>query len=129
MADIYLGRPFRADACGPEAFDCRGLVRAVQHALWGRDVPPLAGADALRACRAAGWAPTTEPPAAGDVLLVHAIDGAHVGVFVRAGRRVMVLHARSRIVRGMQVGRVERHLLQDLLACGYARPQVWRYGA
>jgi cell wall-associated NlpC family hydrolase len=124
--DAYTGRPYRADACGPEAFDCRGLVRAVQRAVWGRDVPPL-GPDALRACRAAGWAPTTEPPAAGDVLLVHAVDGPHVGVFVRAGRRVMVLHARSRLVGGVQRGRVERHALPDLLACGYSRPQVWRF--
>jgi cell wall-associated NlpC family hydrolase len=130
MLDHFIGRPYRADACGPEAFDCKGLVRAVQRAVWGRDVPPLADARAaLRDAAAAGWAPTDAAPEPGDVLLVHAVDGPHVGVFVRAGRRLLVLHARSRIVRGMQAGRVELHALADLLACGYARPQVWRHGA
>jgi cell wall-associated NlpC family hydrolase len=128
MADPYIGRPYREEASGPDAYDCKGLVRAVQRAVWGREVPPLAGTLlAWRdACRAAGWAPTDDAPAAGDVLSVHAVDGPHVGVFVRAGRRLLVLHARSRIVRGVQVGRVERHALADLLTCGYTRPQVWR---
>lgn len=127
MLGAYIGRPWRADACGPEAFDCKGLVRAVQRQVWGRDVPPLGDArTAWRAASAAGWAPTDAAPAAGDVLLVHAIDGPHVGVFVARGRRLMVLHARSRIVRGVQAGRVELHALADLLASGYTRPQVWR---
>lgn len=128
MLGAYIGRPYRDDACGPQAYDCKGLVRAVQRALWGRDVPPLAGTWlAWRdACRSAGWAPSAAAPEPGNVLLVRALDGAHVGVFVRVGRRLMVLHARSRVVRGAQVGRVELHALPDLLACGYTRPQVWR---
>lgn len=131
MLGAYIGRPYRDDACGPQAFDCKGLVRAVQRAVWGREVPPLAGTWLAwrSACRGAGWAPTDASPAAGDVLLVRAIDGPHVGVFVRAGRRLMVLHARSRLRRGVQAGRVELHALADLLAGGYTRPQVWRHGA
>jgi cell wall-associated NlpC family hydrolase len=128
MVGSFIGRPYREDACGPQAFDCKGLVMAVQRALWGRQVPLRAGSWlAWRdACRGAGWAPTEAPPQPGDVLLVRAIDGAHVGVFVRANRRLMVLHARSQLRRGVQVGRVELHALPDLLAIGYARPQVWR---
>lgn len=122
----YIGRPWRADACGPEAYDCKGLVCAVQRDVWGRDVPPLSGAAAALACRDAGWAPTDADPEPGDVLLVRAIDGPHVGVFVRVGHRLMVLHARGRMARGVQVGRVELHALPDLLCAGYVRPQVWR---
>ena len=122
----WIGRPWRADACGPEAYDCKGLVIAVQRTLWGREVPPLEAA-ALRACRHAGWAPTDAPPQAGDVLLVRAIDGPHLGVFVHARRRLLVLHARSQWRRGVQVGSVVLHALPELLAAGYARPQVWSY--
>ena len=126
----YVGRPWRADACGPAAYDCKGLVIAVQREVWGRSVPPLIDPGAWLAwrdaCRSAGWSPTDDTPRPGDVLLVHAVDGPHVGVFVQAGRRLMVLHARSRMARGVQVGRVDLHDLSDLLTCGYARPQVWR---
>lgn len=127
----FIGRPWRADASGPEAYDCKGLVLAAQHALWGRDVPPLRGTWlAWRdACRGAGWRPVDTAPAAGDVLLVHAIDGPHVGVFVQLAHRLRLLHARSRIVHGVQLGRVELHDLRDLLGCGYARPQIWRHFA
>lgn len=128
MLSAYIGRPYRDEACGPEAFDCKGLVRAVQYELWHRDVPALTGSWlAWRdACRNVGWTPTTESPQPGDVLLVHCIDGPHVGVFVTLNRRLKVLHARSRVVRGVQVGRVDAHDLADLLICGYARPQTWR---
>ena len=122
----WIGRPWRADACGPEAYDCKGLVVAVQRALWGRDVPPLT-LQAVRDCHRAGWAPTDAAPQAGDVLLVRAIDGPHVGVFVTVRRRLQVLHARSQIRSGVQVGRVSLHALPDLLAAGYTRAQVWRH--
>ncbi len=126
----YIGRPWRADACGPEAYDCKGLVIAVQRELWGRTVPPLEGtALAWRdACRSTGWAPTLHAPQPGDVLLVRAADGPHVGVFVRAGLRLMVLHARSQIrPDGTQVGRVVLHQRDALTNAGYSRAQVWRF--
>lgn len=123
----YIGRPWRAGATGPEAYDCGGLVIAVQRAFWDRTVPPLTGVEAVRTCQSAGWAPTNEYPVAGDVLLVRAIDGPHLGTFVTVRRRLMVLHARSHIVRGVQIGRVDLHTLADLLACGYSRHQVWRF--
>ena len=131
MSDLtrYIGRPWRADACGPEAYDCRGLVIAVQRDLFGRAVPPLAGTDVewRAACGQAGWQPTAAAPEPGDVLLVRALDGAHVGVFVRLGRKVLVLHARSQLRDGVQVGRVVLHSREDLVHAGYTRQQVWRH--
>lgn len=123
----YIGRPWRAGAIGPEAFDCGGLVVAVQKAVWGRIVPPLNNVEVVRTCHEAGWIVTEESPRAGDVLLVRALDGPHLGVFVTVGRRLRVMHARSRIVRGVQVGRVDLHSLADLLTYGYSRPQIWRF--
>lgn len=128
MLNTFIGRPYRDDACGPEAFDCKGLVRAVQRQLWNREVPPLTSTWlAWRdVCKSLGWAPTDALPVPGDVLLVRAIDGPHVGVFIRINRRLMVLHARSRLVNGVQVGRVDAHYLCEMLTCGYSHPQVWR---
>ena len=129
----YIGRPWRADACGPEAYDCKGLVIAVQREVWGRAVPalasPAAWLDWREACRGIGWQPTWNAPEPGDVLLVRAIDGPHVGVFVRSGRKLMVLHARSFVRHGVQVGRVALHTREELVNAGYARAQVWRCAA
>lgn len=133
----YLGRPWREDCEGPEAYDCKGLVRHVQRLVWGHEVPPLlqigTATDwaAVRAsCRSSGWAPIGEGDTArdGDVLLVRGATGPHVGVFVRVDRRMLVLHAHGMLVQGQQVGRVRLNSLCDLLAGGYSRPQIWRYG-
>lgn len=36
-----IGRPWEANAEGPDAFDCYGLVRYVQRELFGRDLPSV----------------------------------------------------------------------------------------
>lgn len=132
----YLGRPWRADCDGPEAYDCKGLVRAVQKEQWCRDVPPLLQVDAatdwaeVRAsCQRSGWQPKPEGVSAcgGDILLVRGLNGPHVGVFVQLGRRLLVLHAHGLVRGGRQVGRVRLNALCDLLAGGYSRPQIWEF--
>jgi cell wall-associated NlpC family hydrolase len=122
----YIGKPWRADAEGPEAYDCKGLVRAVQTRVWGRDVPALLHPARLAtwaAVRASaehdGWRPVQDKPAEGDIVVLRGKDGPHVGVFVRAQRRLQVLHAHGG-------GAVRLNLLADLLVGGYSRPEVWR---
>jgi cell wall-associated NlpC family hydrolase len=127
----YVGRPWREGASGPEAYDCRGLVLAVQRSVWGREVPALIQpgtaitSDALRSVR--HWAPADDSPQPGDVLLLHSRGGPHVGIFVLAGRALRVLHAHGSVVAGRQVGRVRLNDLAELLGAGYGRPQVWRH--
>lgn len=130
----YVGKPWREDAGGPQAYDCKGLVRAVQRRVWGREVPALLGitrltdwSDVRASCEREGWRPTNALAADGDILVVRGCDGPHVGVFVRHGRRLAVLHAHSFEVDGQQRGRVRINSMADLLHGGYARPQIWRF--
>lgn len=129
----FVGRPWREGASGPLAYDCRGLVLAVQRQVWCREVPALMrpGAAVTPGSRRAviGWSTTEESPRPGDVLVLRSLTGPHVGVFVEAGRRVKVLHAHGRMAAGRAVGRVWLNTMDELLAGGYARPQVWRCAA
>lgn len=132
----YLGRPWRADAEGPEAYDCKGLVRAVQRRVWCREVPALLHvgmttdwAEVRASCVRSGWRPVADGGAAqpGDVLLVRGTGGPHVGVFVQVDSRLQVLHAHGLVRRGVQIGRVRLNSVAELLGGGYSRPQVWRF--
>jgi cell wall-associated NlpC family hydrolase len=132
----YIGKPWRPDADGPQAYDCKGLVRAVQRARWGREVPALQVADTrtdegraafMAAVRRGGWQRTHSQAIEGDVLLVQGSRGAHVGTFVTVGRTLGVLHAPGmHDAQGRPQGRVVWQELRDLLASGYTRPEVWR---
>lgn len=97
-ADVrpYLGLPYRLGADGPDAFDCRGLVRVVLRKHFGRAVPPLPlGTDlgALWASSvASGMWETVDHPAPGDGVVMRGGDDPHVGVYLEAGE-AGVLHA------------------------------------
>lgn len=41
----YLGKPWRANAAGPDAFDCWHLIVAASKALFGRELPAVAVPD------------------------------------------------------------------------------------
>lgn len=87
----YLGRPWVRGARGPEAFDCWGLVRAVQAEIYGRVCPDvdIDGLDVAAVARAfqhhperARWR-AVEDAAEGDcVLMAHARYPSHVGVWL-----------------------------------------------
>lgn len=138
-AASYIGKPRRRDAEGPDAFDCKGLVRYVQRRHHGREVPPLQVDDTrtdqgraafMDAVRRSPWKlqPAGARPAEGDILVVQGADGAHVGTFVPNGRRLGVLHAQGHTdEQGRDVGSVRWDELRDLLACGYSRPEIWRW--
>lgn len=87
----YLGRPWQKGAGGPDAFDCWGLVRAVQRDVYGRELPEV-DVDAMDV-RAVVRAFCAHPersrwqrldvPAQGDcVLLSHARHPSHVGLWL-----------------------------------------------
>jgi cell wall-associated NlpC family hydrolase len=138
-AAAYIGKPWRADAEGPDAYDCKGLVREVQRRHFGREVPALQVADTrtaegraafMEAVRRSAWKlqPPGTRPAEGDILVAQGADGAHVGSFLVNGRRLGVLHAQGHTdAKGIERGAVRWDELRDLLACGYSRPELWRW--
>jgi len=110
----YLGKPFRRDASGPDAYDCYGLVVAVLRDHWGLETPALEGAHLLEThARLAAaleapecpWAQVGDPATPGDVLTFLAGAGAelHVGIVVAEG---WMLHARED--EGVALARTDR---------------------
>jgi cell wall-associated NlpC family hydrolase len=101
-AASLVGRPWAPGGEGPHAFDCRGLVRHVWKTRVGRDVAPLkpevmhsprgvieaALADGLRPVGRGLDAPAEDM----DIVMMTGPYGPHVGVMVRDGERVKLLH-------------------------------------
>ena len=121
-----IGRPWAAGARGPSAFDCRGLVAHVLREIYRLPVPTLLDgddhADPRASTEAAGWRTVAGPPREGDVLLVHASRGAHVGVFIRYGR-LGVLHS----VQPPAAATGVRFDMLDDLRGAFNRPSIWRH--
>lgn len=96
-----IGLPWIKGAQGPDAFDCGGLARDCEMALFGRTMPivnidannPLAIARTIKAHPLyAGWV-TAPTPRHGDVVtLYRAVTPAHVGVYLAVDRGGL-LHA------------------------------------
>lgn len=103
-ADL-IGKPYRKAACGPDAFDCWGLVRYVFEHVHGIAMPHISvgqiddgSADNVAAIKQAaavsGWRPSDDGwPAEHDIVLMSGIDGRHVGVMVRDNGPLMLLHS------------------------------------
>jgi cell wall-associated NlpC family hydrolase len=96
-----IGLSYRRGACGPDAFDCWGLVRHVFAVRWGIDMPVVAVGDGSadnvaaikRAAEVSGWAPVADHTAAdGDIVLMQGVEGRHVGVMIRADGALRLLH-------------------------------------
>lgn len=90
--NALLGRPYRAGAMGPDAYDCYGLARHLQAVLYGRDLPVFQlPAEAGRFVVASAIA--VHPERRRWTNVFHAVDGAiavmarqdcgfHLGTFV-----------------------------------------------
>jgi cell wall-associated NlpC family hydrolase len=92
----YVGKPYRLGAEGPDAFDCRGLVRHVLRHHFGLDIPSLPVADGLTALwhekiAERTWE-TVEHPREGDGVIMRGGDDPHVGVYLTSPG-AGVLHA------------------------------------
>lgn len=103
-ANDYIGLPWESGAQGSDAYDCWALVRQVQRAHYGRELPIIQVDAHDQAAVRAAFAGHPErarwqrvyPPQDGDCVLTH--KGAqvdHVGVYLELddGRELRVLHA------------------------------------
>jgi cell wall-associated NlpC family hydrolase len=104
-----IGRPWRAGADGPEAFDCYGLARHVRQQLFGDDLPAVPRPSFMlplkdvreafaSAAQPLGWRRLgeDEPRQHGAVVLMgSAVVPGHAGVFLAIGPG-RVLHADER---------------------------------
>lgn len=91
----YVGRSYVLGGEGPDAFDCRGLVREVMRCHFDVHLPelPVIGAGDLLARRvAAGDWQTVAEPVHGDAVIMRAGADPHIGVWLVADRPG-VLHA------------------------------------
>lgn len=125
----YLGKPYQRGAQGPHAYDCWGLVRAVQSSLFGRDLPEVDVTSAnmrgvvrefMTHVEHGRWA-VVDQPAEGDcVELGEGRHPCHIGVWVEVDGGG-VLHA----VEGKGVVFSHRHVI----AADWPLMLVWRFAA
>lgn len=109
----FIGLPYAIGGQGPEAYNCLGFVRHVEHVQFGRELPPLPSAEGLLAIARAmrdhtastGWAKVAvfdrrgtaqvliDRPRSGDiVMMAHLSHPTHVGIWVDDVERGAVLH-------------------------------------
>lgn len=93
LAKELVGKPWRAAANGPDAFDCWGLVVYVRRALFGNDLPdvarppvalslPEARAAFASATKPLGWY-QIERPAHGAVAIIGTSGvPSHAGIYL-----------------------------------------------
>lgn len=90
--NALLGRPYRAGAMGPEAYDCYGLARHLQAALYDRDLPAFqlpaeAGRFAVASAIAVHperrrWVETDHPVDGAIAVMARQDCGFHLGTYV-----------------------------------------------
>ena len=124
-----IGKPWREGACGPDAFNCWGLVQHVFLERLGIEMPqvdvtqadtPENAAAIRRASEVSGWRPSGDAaPKEDDIVLMMSPTGRHVGVMVRANGRLGLLHSLEGV--GVCFQRLE-----DLPAHGFCRVEFWR---
>ena len=87
----YLGKPWVSGEQGPQAFDCWGLVRYVQKAHYGRDLPSIVvDADNIRAVvkeftgndERNRWVEVPAPADGDCLLLSQSKEPTHVGIWL-----------------------------------------------
>jgi len=122
----YIGREWAVD------FNCWGMVRLVQHQVFGRDMPayePNTGLDELRTVvEASGWQHVewAHLPQDGDCLTMIGPDGLHIGVVALIDGRACVLHNLGGLVDGIAQGSVRLDPIAGLRELQYGRLKLWR---
>lgn len=100
-ATTFIGIPWERNAQGPEAFDCWGFFRHVQHERFGVDVPDIGEVpNNLRAVmeilgghpERENWARVDTPQEGDAVLMARSQHPAHIGIWIRANGTSGVLH-------------------------------------
>ncbi|QIJ76188.1 peptidoglycan endopeptidase [Methylobacterium sp. NI91] len=107
LSDL-IGRPYRIGATGPDAFDCYGLARHVQAALYAVPMPELPFVAAttrqqaeamLNHAERQNWREIPEHEARdGDLVLMGNVAGRdfHLGTYVVPSTAGVVLHINER---------------------------------
>ncbi len=122
-ADL-IGTRWAPGAQGPDAFDCRGLVRHVVRERLEADLPEVETAHGSK------WRPVEGEPAHLDVVLMRGPEGRHIGVMVYGNGMLGVLHACGTVnARGRCEGSVIFQTLAEATAGGYHAHTFWRYEA
>lgn len=95
-----IGRPYLAGAMGPDAFDCYGLARHLQHALFGRELPRFqlpaeAGRFAVASAIAVHpernhWREIAAPLDGAAVVMARQECGFHLGTFLALDGGIVV---------------------------------------
>lgn len=115
--------------------NCWWLVRHVFSTQYGIDMPEVNIDDPSRdnvraihhAAHTSGWRPATGRPQDRDIVLLRTRSGdRHVGVMVRAGGSLRLLHCEGNAGRSWP-GIVWEQL--DSVLLRYDQPEFWRYTA
>ena len=93
----YLGKPYRPGACGPDAYDCYGLVADVMDRVYGKLLMAERGEGAaaqqlMRELTIGLWRRKESAEPGDPCVLWHGTVPAHVGIWVGEG----MLHALER---------------------------------
>lgn len=129
-----IGRPWRSLADGPDAFDCRGLVRHVFRTQRGMDVAPLMPeiahdrAAILRAAGDSGWMNIGRGlkamPHAWDIVHMTNGNGApHVGLMIEVDGSLRLLHC----VGPNAPNQVICQTPMQASGMGFGRFEFWRH--
>jgi len=89
-ADL-LGKPWRADARGPDAYDCVGLLLEIERRL-GYTLPDYASESHALLAAMAAWERVTDPQPGDGILIYSAHPRWHVAVVCSPN---MMLHSRE----------------------------------
>jgi cell wall-associated NlpC family hydrolase len=136
-AAMYLGRPWRSGARGPDAYYCWGLLQALCKRRLGLEMPEVAtGTEQqqfpaiLEAARGQGWhlVPVGDGPRADDIVLMRNRWGdRHCGFMVEADGRLGVMHADGHNTERGPIGEVVFETLAQAMNGGYSRIEFWRH--
>jgi len=135
-----IGKPWQLGADGPDAFDCRGLVRHVWRSQRGIDVPALMPEimhDAhaiIDAALAHGWRSAGRGlktrPREWDIVMMSSLRGPHVGVMIDVDGHLQLLHCvGGPDEQGIDCGEVIVGGLQQAAHLGFGRFELWRRDA
>lgn len=125
-AGPFIGRPWT-----PE-YRCWDTVREVFALRHGIEMPIVqigddTNANVIReASLVSGWVPAEGPAQEDDIVTMDGPTGKHVGVMIRHGRKLLLLHNNGTMRDGRPIGFVVAQKLEDVAADGYHRFSLWR---
>ena len=115
-----IGKPWRENATGPDAFNCRGMVDSACRMLIDE---PLPSPETVHASR---WRRVDGPPREHDVVVMNGPNGKHIGIMVQANRMLGLLHCDGYQSKTGPVGGVRFQPLADAAHGGYHEFDFWR---